>query len=100
MQFVYLHAALFAVWCATGLFGIDPYPFNFLTVVVSLEAIFLSTFILISQNKTSAIDRENVLKDLSVDTEALEVLKKLLSSTKKCDCEQDGSSSYDRPESS
>lgn len=97
MRFVYLHVAVFGVWCATGLFGIDPYPYNFLTLVVSLEAIFLSTFILISQNKTAMIDRANAVKDLNIDTEALEVLKQLLRKTQKCDCNQDGSSSHDRP---
>lgn len=53
MKFVYIHAALFAVWCATGLFGVDPFPFNFLTMSVSLEAIFLSTFVMIGQNRQS-----------------------------------------------
>lgn len=96
MRFVYMHAVLFLVWCATGFFGMDPYPYNFLTLVVSLEAIFLSTFILISQNKTSELDRINAVKDLNIDTEALEVLKQLLRTTQKCDCKQDGSSSHDR----
>ena len=53
MKFVYIHAVLFAVWCATGLFGVDPFPFNFLTMSVSLEAIFLSTFVMIGQNRQS-----------------------------------------------
>lgn len=53
MKFVYIHAAVFAVWCATGLFGVDRYPFNFLTMAVSLEAIFLSTFVMIGQNRQS-----------------------------------------------
>ena len=51
MRFVYIHAVIFAVWCGTGLFGVDPYPFNFLTMTVSLEAIFLSTFVMIGQNR-------------------------------------------------
>ena len=53
MRFVYIHAVLFGVWCATGLFGVDPFPFNFLTMSVSLEAIFLSTFVMIGQNRQS-----------------------------------------------
>ena len=53
MKFVYIHAVLFGVWCATGLFGVDPFPFNFLTMSVSLEAIFLSTFVMIGQNRQS-----------------------------------------------
>jgi len=47
MVFVYLHAALFAVWMLT--FEANPWPT--LTLVVSLEAIFLSTFVLIGQNR-------------------------------------------------
>ena len=48
MWFVYLHVAWFALWI--GLRAED-YPFGLLTMVVSLEAIFLSTFVLISQNR-------------------------------------------------
>ena len=55
MRFVYLHAVLFTVWIVTRGFGSDRFPFNFLTMAVSLEAIFLSTFILISQNRQQAV---------------------------------------------
>jgi uncharacterized membrane protein len=48
MRFVYLHALWFALWI--GLRA-EKYPFGLLTMIVSLEAIFLSTFILISQNR-------------------------------------------------
>lgn len=56
MAFIYLHVIWFSVWIAinTGHLGIgifDPYPYGLLTMVVSLEAIFLSTFVLISQNR-------------------------------------------------
>jgi uncharacterized membrane protein len=54
MKFVYIHVALFAVWCGTGLFGLDRYPFNFLTMTVSLEAIFLATFVMVAQNRQAA----------------------------------------------
>jgi uncharacterized membrane protein len=54
MMFVYIHAVIFGVWCATGLFGADKFPFNFLTMSVSLEAIFLSTFVMIGQNRQAA----------------------------------------------
>jgi uncharacterized membrane protein len=53
MLFVYIHAVVFALWCGTGLFGLDKFPFNFLTMTVSLEAIFLSTFVMIGQNRQS-----------------------------------------------
>jgi uncharacterized membrane protein len=58
MSFVYLHAAWFGAWLLlnTGWFGLkpfDPFPYGLLTMIVSLEAIFLSTFVLISQNRLS-----------------------------------------------
>lgn len=58
MPFVYFHAIWFAAWIVlnTGHVGVkvfDPYPYGFLTMIVSLEAIFLSTFVLISQNRLS-----------------------------------------------
>ena len=59
VPFVYFHVMWFAAWILlnTGHAGVkifDPYPYGFLTVIVSLEAIFLSTFVLISQNRLSA----------------------------------------------
>lgn len=51
MMFIYIHVVIFGVWCATGLFGKDKFPFNFLTMSVSLEAIFLATFVMIGQNR-------------------------------------------------
>jgi uncharacterized membrane protein len=59
MYFVYFHIVWFGIWVLInlGIFGnkpFDPYPFGLLTMVVSLEAIFLATFVLISQNRLSA----------------------------------------------
>ena len=56
MVFAYVHIVWFATWILlnTGRFGVrvfDPFPYGLLTMVVSLEAIFLSTFVLISQNR-------------------------------------------------
>jgi uncharacterized membrane protein len=48
MAFVYFHVLWFAVWI---ILGIEGYPFGLLTMIVSLEAIFLSTFVMISQNR-------------------------------------------------
>jgi uncharacterized membrane protein len=48
MPFVYLHIAWFACWIG---FGVERYPYGLLTMIVSLEAIFLSTFVMISQNR-------------------------------------------------
>ncbi len=71
MPFVWLHVLAFACWIGLnswpGLAHWDPYPFTFLTLVVSLEAIFLSSFILISQNYELRVsDRRNQL-DLQIN---------------------------------
>jgi uncharacterized membrane protein len=51
MAFVYIHLAWFGCWIVLG---VERYPFGLLTMIVSLEAIFLSTFVLISQNRADA----------------------------------------------
>ena len=51
MLFVYLHIIWFGCWIG---FGVEEYPFGLLTMIVSLEAIFLSTFVMISQNRADA----------------------------------------------
>jgi uncharacterized membrane protein len=71
MIFVWVHVIWFGAWVILnslhGLKHFDPYPFTFLTFVVSLEAIFLSTFILISQNhETQLSERRNNL-DLQIN---------------------------------
>jgi len=58
--FLVAHVIWFGVWISwnTGLLGLhpfDPYPFGLLTMVVSLEAIFLSIFVLMAQQRESAI---------------------------------------------
>ena len=58
MSFVYVHILWFGTWILlnTGWLGVhafDPFPYGLLTMVVSLEAIFLATFVLISQNRLS-----------------------------------------------
>ena len=58
MTFVYLHVIWFACWIG---FGVEHYPFGLLTMIVSLEAIFLSTFVMISQNRADA--KQQVLAD-------------------------------------
>ena len=55
MSFVCVHAVAFASWIGTKGFGQDGFPYNLLTMAVSLEAIFLSTFVLISQNRPAAV---------------------------------------------
>ena len=51
MMFVYLHILWFGTWIG---FRVEHYPFGLLTMIVSLEAIFLSTFVMISQNRADA----------------------------------------------
>jgi uncharacterized membrane protein len=48
MRFVYIHIIWFAAWIGLG---VEAYPYGLLTMIVSLEAIFLSTFVMISQNR-------------------------------------------------
>jgi Predicted membrane protein len=63
MTFVYVHIAWFTIWIVIG---IEHYPFGLLTMIVSLEAIFLSTFVMISQNRADA--RRQVLADAQWQT--------------------------------
>jgi uncharacterized membrane protein len=58
MMFVYIHVVWFAAWIG---FRVEHYPFGLLTMIVSLEAIFLSTFVMISQNR--ADEKRQVLAD-------------------------------------
>jgi len=51
MWFVYIHIIWFSTWIG---FGVEKYPYGLLTMIVSLEAIFLSTFVMISQNRADA----------------------------------------------
>ncbi|HEX7958232.1 MAG TPA: DUF1003 domain-containing protein [Pyrinomonadaceae bacterium] len=71
--FLCLHAAWFGAWIALnvgllnvpGLSGFDPFPFGLLTMIVSLEAIFLSTFVLISQNRQ--VEKDKVRADIEYE---------------------------------
>jgi uncharacterized membrane protein len=72
LWFVCAHAIWFTAWVLAnvGLFGIppfDPFPFGLLTTIVSLEAIFLSTFVLVSQNRQSAIADRRAQLDLQIN---------------------------------
>ena len=71
MIFVYVHIVWFGVWILlnTGRVGVhpfDPFPYGLLTMVVSLEAIFLSTFVLISQNRLSEAAEHRADLDLHI----------------------------------
>jgi uncharacterized membrane protein len=71
MVFAYVHILWFAVWILlnTGRFGVrafDPFPYGLLTMIVSLEAIFLSTFVLISQNRLAEESERRADLDLHI----------------------------------
>jgi CRP/FNR family transcriptional regulator, cyclic AMP receptor protein len=75
MTFFLINAALFAVWIAANtlfptVLHFDPYPFAFLTLSVSLEAIFLSILVLISQNRQAAYDRRLNEHDAAINRQA------------------------------
>lgn len=81
--FFALNAVFFIFWIAAneGMLGIepfDPYPFNFLTMVVSLEAIFLSIIVLISQNRQSRVADMREQIDFEVNVRAKEEITKNL----------------------
>src|ERR1700710_1281618 len=82
MAFVYLHVVAFAVW----MLFVESSPWPTLTLVVSLEAIFLSTFVMIGQNRAAAfqqakanhdfVEQEQELKNNTALTREIEVLTK------------------------
>ena len=71
MKFVYLHSVWFGLWILLNIGALgaavvfDKFPFGLLTMVVSLEAIFLSTFVMISQNRQA--DRAEVRAELDFE---------------------------------
>ena len=86
MWFVYLHIIWFGCWIG---FGVESYPFGLLTMIVSLEAIFLSTFVMISQNRADAkrqviADQQwvTVQEEDKQNVELLDLSKQILALTK------------------
>jgi uncharacterized membrane protein len=86
MRFVYLHIIWFSLWIGLG---VEKYPFGLLTMIVSLEAIFLSTFVMISQNRADA--KRQVIADQEWTTvqdedrqnqELLDISKQILDLTR------------------
>jgi uncharacterized membrane protein len=63
MTFVYIHVIWFGCWIG---FGVESYPYGLLTMIVSLEAIFLSTFVMISQNRADT--KRQVIADAQWNT--------------------------------
>jgi uncharacterized membrane protein len=84
MRFVYAHIIIFGIWIVTGLFGLDKSPFELLTLIVSLEAIFLSTFVMIAQNRQASFaqakadhDFVSQEKELMTNTELTKEIHRL-----------------------
>jgi uncharacterized membrane protein len=65
--FIYIHIAWFTSWIVLG---VEDYPYGLLTMIVSLEAIFLSTFVMISQNRAEA--KRQVIADQEWETVQVE----------------------------
>ena len=86
MPFVYIHIAWFSCWIG---FGVEKYPYGLLTMIVSLEAIFLSTFVMISQNRADAKRQaiadqqwQTVKEEDRQNVELLELSRQILDLTK------------------
>jgi uncharacterized membrane protein len=89
MAFVYIHVLWFGCWIALGA---EPYPYGLLTMIVSLEAIFLSTFVMISQNRADARRQvianqqwETVKEEDKQNEELLDLSRQILKLTKAVD---------------
>lgn len=82
MLFVWLHVAWFGAWIVLNLVGVltfDEFPFGFLTMIVSLEAIFLSAFVLISENRQAMQSDRRAKVDLQVNLIAEQEITKIMS---------------------
>jgi uncharacterized membrane protein len=86
MRFVYIHMIWFGCWIGLG---VERYPYGLLTMIVSLEAIFLSTFVMISQNRADAKRQaiadqqwQTVKEEDRQNEELLELSRQILELTK------------------
>lgn len=83
MSFLFLNLLWFGIWITinsgvTGITPFDPFPFGFLTMVVSLEAIFLAIIVLISQNRASKISDLREETDLQINKISEEEITKII----------------------
>lgn len=72
--FVLLHVVWFSVWIV---FQIESFPFGLLTMIVSLEAIFLTTLVLMSENRQEQRDRTQAEADYETNLKAKEEIEEL-----------------------
>lgn len=73
MTFIYLHLIWFTIWITYNIISpiaFDPFPFGLLTLIVSLEAIILATFILIAQNRQGEVTELRSELDYQVDLQS------------------------------
>jgi CRP/FNR family transcriptional regulator, cyclic AMP receptor protein len=73
MAFLLFNAAVFALWIVLNTllpWHIDPFPFNFLTMSVSLEAIFLAILVLMAENRQAELDRKTIEHDAATNRKA------------------------------
>jgi uncharacterized membrane protein len=81
MLFVWLNCTWFAFWIGinvTGITDFDPFPFGLLTMIVSLEAIGLAIFVLISENRQAMVADKRAKLDLQVNLIAEREITKLM----------------------
>jgi uncharacterized membrane protein len=97
MRFVYLHILWFGAWIGLGA---ESYPYGLLTMIVSLEAIFLSTFVMISQNRADAkrqmvanLEWKTVREEDKQNRELIELSNQILELTKAIDARLPGATS-------
>jgi uncharacterized membrane protein len=83
MWFAYLHVAWFGLWIGLNVAFVrepfDPFPFVLLTTVVSLEAIFLTLMVLVSQNREAKLEEQRADLDLQIDLLAEHEVTRILS---------------------
>ena len=72
--FVFVHAVWFALWM---MLPVEPYPYGLLTMIVSLEAILLSTLIMMAQNRQSERDRHQADADFETNVTAKTEIEEL-----------------------
>ena len=104
MLFVYVHVIWFGCWIG---FGAEDYPYGLLTMIVSLEAIFLSTFVLVSQNRADARRQviadeqwKTVQKEDKQNIELLDLSRQILALTKEVRALADPSTGRSGPSAS
>ena len=102
MSFVVFHVILFSTWvginCAQPKsVAFDPFPFPLLSLIVALEAIFLSLFLLMSQNRANQQANQRAHLDLQVNLLAENEMMKVLSMLEAL-CRSQGLAEADDPE--